>query len=445
MEESQIHQIYDKGYAQNYDQKFLLNDRSRINTEFERDTIAQLLSEIGNNPTWLDVACGTGYFLSCFPEIERTGLDISPAMLAVARQANPNIPLLEGDYRDQRPQWQGQWDLVSSMWWAYGYVESLAELEQLVANFADWTSDRGVCFLPVCEPELIGVGKLKLPYTYTNDDELGGYGGSIQFEAVIWTWIDEQTGKRHENMIAPQLAHLMSLFEKYFQHVEVVDYSASTASESKAIVARHRKPEITSKPAHLQPTANPSPTVEPSKNTSMVIEQEGAKDTPRRAKFNLLKLSRSQEWWLYKIAPLLGIACAQTLILQLPPGLATVSTLIAFLSIASVAAYGYLLNDIYDIEGDRQANKPNAAAKLQPWQRVVFSLLFVCTGFAAPLLAHFGSIPLLLLGTNYLLPTLYSAPPLRLKERGVLGILSDAAAAHLVPTLFVAATFLRLV
>ncbi|MCT7963941.1 UbiA family prenyltransferase [Laspinema sp. D1] len=154
------------------------------------------------------------------------------------------------------------------------------------------------------------------------------------------------------------------------------------------------------------------------------------------------RLVRSQEWWLYKIAPLLTIAYAETLLLQLPPTNATPTTLTALLAIASVAAYGYLLNDICDIETDQKANKPNAAANLQPWQRLLLCLLFLSIGFAAPLLTHLGTIPLALLTANYLLPTLYSVPPLRLKERGIWGILSDAAGAHLVPTLFVAATVL---
>lgn len=154
------------------------------------------------------------------------------------------------------------------------------------------------------------------------------------------------------------------------------------------------------------------------------------------------RLVRSQEWWLYKIAPLLTIAYAEILLLQLPPTTATLTTLNALLSITSVAAYGYLLNDICDIEADQKANKPNAAANLQPWQRLLLCLLLISTGFAAPLLTHLSTLPIALLTANYLLPTLYSAPPLRLKERGIWGILSDAAGAHLVPTLFVAATVL---
>ncbi|MDJ1170552.1 UbiA family prenyltransferase [Roseofilum sp. BLCC_M154] len=405
MKKKHIHKIYDRNYAQNYNQRFLLNDLSKIDADFEQETIAQLLDEIGDNPQWLDVACGTGYFLSCFPEIKRAGLDISPAMLETARQANPSIPLIQGDYRDKRPEWESKWDLISCMFWAYCYVESFSELELVVANFANWTSERGVCFLPVCDPAELRHGEIVLPYTSRN---MGAGGGLYRFEGIIWSWIDEEFGKHHLNLIVPQPEYMLSLFGKFFEDVKIINYAIFNGAQRKAIVARSKKRRI---------------------------------DNPK-ANLNIQKLIRSQEWWLYKIAPLLTIAYAETLLLQLPPTTATLTTLTALLSITSVAAYGYLLNDICDIETDQKANKPNAAAQLQPWQRLLLCLLFLSIGFAAPLLTHLGTIPLALLTANYLLPTLYSVPPLRLKERGIWGILSDAAGAHLVPTLFVAAPLL---
>jgi 4-hydroxybenzoate polyprenyltransferase len=153
---------------------------------------------------------------------------------------------------------------------------------------------------------------------------------------------------------------------------------------------------------------------------------------------------RASEWWLYKIAPLLAIAYAEILLIHLPPLQSIITVLTFLLSISSVAAYGYIVNDIFDIEVDRRAGKSNAMAQFLPWQRFLFCLLFVVTGFAFPILMKFGTLAIILLAINYLLPTLYSAPPLRLKERGIWGILSDAAGAHLIPTLFVAATFLHL-
>lgn len=112
MDKNDVLEVYDEDYAQEYNQRFLLNDFSKINADFEQETIRKLLDEIGEGANWLDVACGTGYFLSRFPNVERAGLDISPAMLDVAKQANPNALFVQGDYRDKHPQWEGKWDIV---------------------------------------------------------------------------------------------------------------------------------------------------------------------------------------------------------------------------------------------------------------------------------------------------------------------------------------------
>jgi len=418
MDKKDVLEIYNDDYAQSYNQKFLLNNLSKIDADFEQETIRKLLGEIGEGVKWLDVACGTGYFLSRFPNIERAGLDISPAMLKVAKQANPNALFVQGDYRDKRPQWEGKWDLVSCMWWAYSYVESLSELEKVVENFAHWTSKRGICFLPVCDPAELGAGELKLPYTSKNIGEAGGY---CRFEGVIWSWIDEEAEKHHLALLAPQVEYMVNLFKNYFEQVEVIEYPLVKGAQRKAIIARYKKQKL-------------------------APESKFVNEIPLKAGLpsSFFKIIRASEWWLYKIAPLLAVAYAEILLINLPPFQSIITVLTFLLSIFSVAAYGYIVNDIFDIEVDRKAGKSNAMAQFMPWQRFLFCLLFVATGFAVPVLMKFGTFAIILLAINYLLPTLYSAPPLRLKERGILGILSDAAGAHLIPTLFVAATFLHL-
>ena len=418
MDQKDVREIYDEDYAQEYNQRFLLNERSKNNADFEQETINKLLSEIGEGAKWLDVSCGTGYFLSRFPNIERAGLDISPAMLNVAKQANPNTLFVQGDYRDKRQQWEEKWDLVSCMWWAYSYVESLLELEKVVENFASWTSKRGICFLPVCDPAELGTGEIKLPYTSKDMGEGGGY---YRFEGVIWSWIDEEAEKHHLNLLAPQLEYMVGIFKKHFEQVEIIEYPSFGEGERKAIVARYKKQKQTS-------------------------ESRLVKKIPLKLGVlsSFLKMIRASEWWLYKITPLLAIAYAEIFLIHIPPLQSIITVLTFLLSISSVAAYGYIVNDIFDIEVDRKAGKSNAMAQFLPWQRFLFCLLFIATGFAFPILMKFGTLAIILLAINYLLPTLYSAPPLRLKERGIWGILSDAAGAHLVPTLFVAATFLHL-
>ncbi len=408
MKKSCIHKIYDQGYAQNYNEKFIFSD---CHADFEENVIKELLSELGQDTKWLDVACGTGYFLSRFPDVECCGLDISPAMLDVARKDNPGVKFIQDDFRNKRLHWENQWDLVSCMWWAYSYVESLPELEQVIENLACWTSDRGALFLPVGNPEVVTVGEVGFPHTI---NDVGVYGGKMKLEGLIWTWIDEESDKRHKYLIAPHTDYLTSLLSRYFDRVDVIEYPEFKTR--KAIIAREKKKQIASDSGNAK-----------KRGKALSVFSES---------------TRINNWWNYKIPPLLGIAYALLLLGDYTIAQATTIFAVIISTSIGAAGYGHLINDICDIKTDQKANKPNAAAQLQPWQSLLLCLLFISTGFAAPLLTHLSTIPLALLTANYLLPTLYSVPPLRLKERGIWGILSDAAGAHLVPTLFVAATVL---
>jgi 4-hydroxybenzoate polyprenyltransferase len=105
-------------------------------------------------------------------------------------------------------------------------------------------------------------------------------------------------------------------------------------------------------------------------------------------------------------------------------------------SILCVAAYGHVVNDVFDIEADRRAGKPNAMAQRgRGAQASLATTLFVAPFLPALLVPYPGwSIGLLLL--NLLLPTIYSIPGTRLKERGVMGLIADVGGSHLLPTLF---------
>ena len=76
-------------------------------------------------------------------------------------------------------------------------------------------------------------------------------------------------------------------------------------------------------------------------------------------------------------------------------------------------------------------------ADSSPTRRGAFLVLFGLTGFTPLLLARTEPISYLLLATIYVSVTLYSIPPIRTKERGVLGPICDAAASHTLPTLLV--------
>ena len=169
------------------------------------------------------------------------------------------------------------------------------------------------------------------------------------------------------------------------------------------------------------------------------------KDTGFREKllsfFNLL---RGSDWWFYKIPPLLAIAYAEILLQATPPqqSIATLLTLLA--SMFFVAAYGHVINDIFDVEVDLQAGKQNRMASLSNPQRLLLCITLAGLGLVPWLFIDLGTQSAILLAAIYILLTIYSAPPLRLKERDIWGVITDAAQVHAVPTLLIATVFSHL-
>ena len=220
MDRSQTLETYDEEYARTYDERFLSHPRYRRRTEFELGVIGGLLDDRG---TWLDVACGTGYHLSRFPGVARAGIDLSPAALAVARKANPDaIFLREGDFTEEIPEWEGKWSVTTCLWYSYGLVESVADVRRVIRNLASWTAEGGACFVPICDPELLG-RRIRVPYRHNG---VGIPPGDLLVTGVSWTWI-EPSGKRHENQIAPPVEHMLEMFREDFGAVELVDYPRS--------------------------------------------------------------------------------------------------------------------------------------------------------------------------------------------------------------------------
>jgi 4-hydroxybenzoate polyprenyltransferase/SAM-dependent methyltransferase len=209
-----ILRLYDDAYAAEYERKFLRDPLVIADTDNELRLIRHLLT---NGASWLDVACGTGFFLRHFPETDRAGIDLSPAMLRLARQGNPTIELREHDYRDPIPEWQNRWGLVSCMWYAYGLVETIADLDRLVANLWFWTARDGTCFVPLADPRLItGVN---LPYQAPTLND-----GRVMITGILWSYIEDDIGAAHAHQLAPNIEFMVELFRQYFDRVDIIRY-----------------------------------------------------------------------------------------------------------------------------------------------------------------------------------------------------------------------------
>lgn len=145
---------------------------------------------------------------------------------------------------------------------------------------------------------------------------------------------------------------------------------------------------------------------------------------------------RAADWWSYKIPPLLLVAYAGLAYFRLPLEAAAIVGR-AMAAILAIAIFGYVQNDICDVEADRLAGKPNRMAAVG----VVGRLAWLVTPAAVALLIAVSvrdSVLLFLVCGNLLVPTLYSVAPIRLKARGIWGALADAAGVHVLPMAIVA-------
>jgi SAM-dependent methyltransferase len=237
MKKEDLLNVYDSTYANDYNERFLLSPFTKPWAEFEQATIEKQIDK--EDSRWVDIGCGTGYFLSKFPGKQRAGLDINPEMLKKAKEANPDALFFkEGDFRINIPEWKDSWSLVSCMWTPYNYVDSLKEVEILVSNMIEWTKVGGAIFLPVIDFEEL---RPRTPVTY--DEYAFEFGGNILIDSVTWTWIEEN-GKVHEHLISPHIGHFIKLMEAYFDKIEVLRYPYHPAASRKALLATGRRKQV---------------------------------------------------------------------------------------------------------------------------------------------------------------------------------------------------------
>jgi 1,4-dihydroxy-2-naphthoate octaprenyltransferase len=157
---------------------------------------------------------------------------------------------------------------------------------------------------------------------------------------------------------------------------------------------------------------------------------------------SLPSLLRANQWFYYKIPPVLGISYAHILLKdQRSPVENIVFCLSLVVSLTSCAAFGYLLNDSFDIMQDQLAGKKNKIVSVPVRTRLLLVLLTILLGFLPFFAKIMPAKAAFVLLVDYLVATIYSAPPFRLKENAFLSVLADGTAAHFLPVLFAFALF----
>lgn len=241
MDRDQIHEIYDSWYAESYDERFLSGGPWNDNLfAYQLEVIGELLPAGGR---WLDVACGTGKHLASFPDVDREGFDLSPAMVARARDRNPGVEIEEGSFLDEQGERVGRYDLVTNFWLAYQLVDTLNDVERAVQNMASWVSPEGSLLIHVGDAEDLTRGAeahsargIELPWEATVVEE------SLYITSVTWTW-REANGRTHQDLVAPQLQRMVNIVARDFEEVEVRRWPAidDVSGRPKAVIGRKKR------------------------------------------------------------------------------------------------------------------------------------------------------------------------------------------------------------
>jgi 1,4-dihydroxy-2-naphthoate octaprenyltransferase len=147
------------------------------------------------------------------------------------------------------------------------------------------------------------------------------------------------------------------------------------------------------------------------------------------------RMIRAEQWWDHKLVPVCSVFYATAYVQHGSIASVWPAAAALLLAIAPCAAYVSLVNDWTDRDDDRRAGKTNRMANTPVWQLAMLLAALLCAAVLFCILWR-DDLPLVAayLG-SWAAFSLYSIPPFRLKNRGVLGVIADACGSHVFPTL----------
>jgi ubiquinone/menaquinone biosynthesis C-methylase UbiE len=114
--------------------------------------LAIIHARVPGAKTILDVACGTGEHLRYLQDFDRTGLDLDPELLRVARTKLPEICLVQSDM--MAFDLGREFDVVLCLFSAIGYVVTVEKLNACISCMARHVMPEGIlCIEPWFTPE----------------------------------------------------------------------------------------------------------------------------------------------------------------------------------------------------------------------------------------------------------------------------------------------------
>jgi SAM-dependent methyltransferase len=188
-----------------FDEKYIrlfAETRPPLRTAQEVDGLAALFDRHGVpvGGEVLDLACGYGRITLPLARLgyHMTGFDLSPHLLARARQAATEAGLAvawcEGDMRQLPEQWSKRFHAVVNIYSAFGYFDEPEENERVLAAVAEVLQPGGILILDLSHRDSV-IHRFQPTDWFEVDDLL--VCTSRQFDAIsginteVWLWTDE--------------------------------------------------------------------------------------------------------------------------------------------------------------------------------------------------------------------------------------------------------------
>jgi len=160
--------------------------------------------------------------------------------------------------------------------------------------------------------------------------------------------------------------------------------------------------------------------------------------------YKLEKIKQSLRWnnWVQGKITLFCMTMFYLILKQSLYSTHTIKQFIIFLLFISlVSIYGYLCNDLFDLETDKIHGKKNVFENTVRLRGgLIVFLIFSCGILFGSYFLSKDYFPYLLIAI-YLLATFYSAPPIRFKERGIAGLFIAFLTQYPIPIMMIFSSF----
>ena len=201
-------ELYDHAYAPVYRALYIDHPMWRDKHAMNLAIVRSLLRPGG---AWLDAFCGQAWHFTQVDGVAKTGIDVSAAQLARARDASPGAVFVEGDVLDVAV--DARFDLVTSFWGAYSYLGDRARIAAFVRRAIAWTAPGGALYL-----ELITPATLDAFNQTAFADETGSAVRLRSEDGEAWSYRDP--GGWHD-LTSPPVEFFEAALAPWFTSVEV--------------------------------------------------------------------------------------------------------------------------------------------------------------------------------------------------------------------------------